>query len=305
MSDQTSVAVEPPVRQGAADVKLATLHDRVDEALRALPKYWSSGTVIEGLAAADLFSLNSVLGGTIEVQTVQTLNKMREVWDPDDEWPLYGFERSSQSFPDVRLVRRAAGGIDVAMGIELKGWYLLSKEKEPSFRYTATPSASAPQDLICVVPWHLSNVLSGVPVIYEPYIEGARYAAEMRNHYWEVQRGRNESVTPPTGAITPYMPPKSKIADSVTNDRGKNFGRLARVHGLMKEYCDTALGTDVSGIEAQHWIAFMKTYTDAHSREEIDAKLTRALSAVRKKRSHAALSDLAELLHNVASSLDE
>ena len=69
------------------------------------------------------------------------------------------------------------GAVDVALGIELKGWYLLSKEREPSFRYTVTPSACAPQDLLVVVPWHLKNVLSGEPVVYEPYIEQAHYVA--------------------------------------------------------------------------------------------------------------------------------
>lgn len=291
LTDDATPAEPVPTKPDIEDEKLRRLVDQVSDAIRALPKYWASATNIEGLGAFDLFSLNSVLGGTIEVQTVATLNRIREVWDPDDEWGAYGFERSSQTFPDVRLVRRTATGPEVALGIELKGWYLLSKEKEPSFRYTATPAASAPQDLIVVVPWHLSNVLSGVPVVFEPYIESSGYAARMRNYYWEVQRGRNETVTPPATDVHPYMPPKAKIADTVTNDTGKNFGRLARVHGLMKGYCETALETEISGIEARHWISFVKTYTDATDRTDIDAKVQRIMA--RNKRADGRSAELA------------
>jgi hypothetical protein len=49
------------------------------------------------------------------------------------------------------------------MGIELKGWYVLAKEKEPSFRYKVTLTVCAPADLLVVVPWALSNVISGRP----------------------------------------------------------------------------------------------------------------------------------------------
>ena len=38
------------------------------------------------------------------------------------------------------------------LGIELKGWYVLSKEGEPSGRYKVTPAACAPQDLLVIVP---------------------------------------------------------------------------------------------------------------------------------------------------------
>ncbi len=51
--------------------------------MRALPAYFASVTAIEGLQATDLFTLNTVLDATIEVQVVETLNRIRDVWDPD------------------------------------------------------------------------------------------------------------------------------------------------------------------------------------------------------------------------------
>lgn len=171
------------------------LVSHVRDALSALPAYFQTATRIEGLEGGEMFNLSAVLGSAIEVQVVETLNRIREVWDPDNRWPRHRFVRSAQTFPDVRLV---AHGKDkhphIALGIELKGWYLLSKEGEPSFRYKVTPSACAPQDLLVVVPWHLKNVLSGEPVVYKPYIEQARHVAELRNWFWTNERRTRDTL---------------------------------------------------------------------------------------------------------------
>ena len=53
----------------------------------ALPGYFNSTANIEGIDASDLFALNTMLGTTIEVQVVRTLNRIRDVWDPDDDGP--------------------------------------------------------------------------------------------------------------------------------------------------------------------------------------------------------------------------
>ena len=41
---------------------------------------------------------------------------------------------------------------NILLGIELKGWHLLAKETEPSFRFLATPQACARADLFVVYP---------------------------------------------------------------------------------------------------------------------------------------------------------
>lgn len=305
-----SPAPAPPPEQAplTGDDKKLRLLDNVKDALRALPVYYSSQTFIEGLESTDLFSLNSVLGGSIEIQVVETLNKIRQVWDPEDEWPEHRFERQSQSFPDVRLVSRTGGAPQTELGIELKGWYLLSKEREPSFRYTVTPDACDVHDLLVVVPWHLKNVLSGVPVVYEPYIEQARYAAEYRNYYWQHQRAdtpaERRGITPPPGVITPYMPPKTKCSDKATHDSGGNFGRVARVHGLMDDYTARMLTTPVSGVEAGHWVNFFKAYADSRDREEVTRKLDTLLG--RKMRLDIQTGDaaMAALLDELRDGLD-
>ena len=174
--------------------RLAALCSRVEEALRSLPVHFRSTTNIEGIQATDLFALNTLLATTIETRVVEALNRTRSVWDPAGEWSTHSFERQAQTFPDVRLVSRQGSEIETALGIELKGWYLLAKEGMPSLRLTVNPDACAPNDLVAVVPWYLSNVLSGVPTVLEPWVHNARAAAEHRNHWWTEVR---ETTTDP------------------------------------------------------------------------------------------------------------
>ena len=262
---------------------LGTLVRNVTDAISALPVYFRTATRIEGLDGGELFNLSAVLGSAIEVQVVETLNRVREVWDPDDRWPRYRFVRSAQTFPDVRLQAHGRGGaVDIALGIELKGWYLLSKEREPSFRYTVTPSACAPQDLLVVVPWHLKNVLSGEPVVYEPYIEQARYVAEFRNWWWTNIRETSDTlnqrqVNPPNEEVGPYPAPKVRTADHPVKDGGNNFGRVARLAGLMDDYTSSLRAQPIAGIPADHWILFFKRHAEANDPAAILNHLVRDL----------------------------
>ncbi len=262
---------------------LGMLVDNVRDALGALPIYFRTATRIEGLDGGELFNLSAVLGSAIEVQVVETLNRIRAVWDPDDRWPRHRFVRSAQTFPDVRLQAQDRDrNFDVALGIELKGWYLLSREREPSFRYTVTPEACAPQDLLVVVPWHLKNVLSGEPVVHEPYIEQARHVAEYRNWWWTNVRETNDApvkrqVRSPDEEVSPYPAPKTRIADRPVRDGGNNFGRIARLAGLMDNYTASLRSRTIAGIPAEHWIAFFKRHSEAKDPAEILVHLTRDL----------------------------
>ena len=283
MMEQTRTGDQPQRHEFSTDSDLGDLVRQVMDAITALPAYFRTTTHIEGLEAADLFSLNAVLGSTIEVQVVQTLNRIREVWDPENRWPRHRFVRSSQTFPDVRLVaRNGDGSQNIALGIELKGWYLLSKEREPSFRYTVTPRACAPQDLLVVVPWHLRNVLSGEPVVYEPYIEQARYAAEYRNWWWTSVRETSDAleqrqVQSPDTYVSIYPAPKTKISDRPMKDAGHNFGRVARLAGLMDNYTAMMRRHNVGGIPAEHWISFFRLHAEAKDPDAILRQLTREL----------------------------
>lgn len=234
---------------------------RVQEAIYALPGYFESSTNIEGMLATDIFTLNQALSATIEEQVVGTLNSMRAVWDPEKKYGSYVFFRQSQTFPDV-LLRRQTDGQDILMGIELKGWYILAKEGEPSFRFTVTGAACNPQDLIVIVPWILGNVLAGPPVVQAPYIELARYAAEQRNYYWQhVRQAKGNRGVQLAEGVGPYPAKADRISDRPLSDSGGNFGRLAR-YGTMEKYVQDTLDLRVRGIPAHEWLAFFKRFKE-------------------------------------------
>lgn len=240
------------------------LWKRVHEAILALPIHFKSETVIEGMLATDIFTLNSALGATIEEQVVTTLNTLRPVWDPDKKYQTFGFVRQTQTFPDV-LLRKKTNGQEILLGIELKGWYILAKEGEPSFRFTANAGACNPWDLIVVVPWALSNILAGSPVVYPVFIDLARYTAEQRNYYWQYERGARSDtqITLAPGATT-YPIKSDKISDKAV-DPGGNFGRLAR-YGIMEEFVQTTMSAPVRGLAAKEWLTFFKRGADEAKR---------------------------------------
>lgn len=259
------------------------LRNGVVQALRALPMHFTSPINIEGIEVNDLFSINTLLGGTIEAQTVMLLNSLRGIWDPEGRWKGREFRRYPESFPDVRLVGPDRDDAPL-IGIELKGWYLLSKESEPSLRYKASADAVTEWDLICCVPWGLSNVLSGKPVVYDPYVEQAKFASDMRTYYWNHRRGDNPNrdcgIRHPE--TTPYPRPGTQYVDVPNQDGGGNFGRIARVNGLMADWVNESMDTPMAGIEAKYWVSFFRLFSEGKPREEIEAELDNIARKVRQ-----------------------
>lgn len=263
----------------------AGLHERVKEALTALPVHFKTEISISGIMATDLHTLNQVLGAAIEDQVVATLNNMQRSWDPEEQYAHCSFVRQPQTFPDVLLRRSVGSGQpeEVIMGIELKGWYLLAKEREPNFRFTVSPAACNPQDLLVVVPWALSQVISGHPLAFTPYIEPARFAAEMRNHHWKhVRESKGSSDIEPATEATPYPSKSAKIHDVPADDQGGNFGRFART-GIMDSYLTTIHERTLSGIQVKHWLTFFKAFqertNDQQIRKQLDALADKIRSA--------------------------
>jgi hypothetical protein len=292
----------------AEDHRLQLLHNRVKNALEALPGYFRSETRIDGIQTGDLFSLNSVLGGTIEREVVITLNRLRDVWDPDDHWGEYHFIRRTQAFPDVRLMARINGIEKNILGIELKGWYLLAKEKEPSFRYEVNENACTPYDLLVVIPWHLKNVLSGIPVVRSPFIEQAVYASHMRTYYWKARPQKVSQppdyfeITSPPGA-TPYPAKIDAISDKAVRDNGKNFGRIART-GIMSDFIEQTLLEPILGIEPKYWIDFFSVFRDATDRETVETNLAKLYQSAGRSNPDERAERILDLLRDLSAQID-
>ncbi len=238
------------------------LYNLVRSALYSLPSVFESELRITGVAAVDLHTLGTSLGASIEFQTVEALNQHRSTWDPEDKYATYRFIRQPQQFPDVILRSQdPATSENVVMGVELKGWYALAKESEPTFRFRVSPTVCQPQDLLVVYPWALSNVVSGSPRLFDPYIVPARFAAEWRNWFW-LQRMKgdigNRSIS--LSSVTTAYPPKSDlILDQPAEDRGNNFGRLAR-YEIMDDFTNRLGQELLSGIPVAEWRKFLKRF---------------------------------------------
>lgn len=277
------------------------LYRNVRDAISSLPVYFRTETHISGIMATDLHTLNTVLGATIEEQVVRTLNLIRNTWDPDEDYALYSFVRQAQTFPDVLLRKTCTD--EVLLGIELKGWYLLAKEAEPSLRFQATAAACAKRDLIVVVPWVLSNVISGSPILSEPFVESARYAAEYRNYHWQSVRRTNHDrgIEIPTG-VQPYPVKADQILDKPRSDGGGNFGRLART-GMMDTYMGKLSEVQLCGIKTTYWREFLKAFQESTTDEKARAALERlrtrvqAATDIPSPKAQAALAIVTELEH--------
>jgi hypothetical protein len=296
----TQKSTPPPPQRDVPDSSWehSALYKSVREAIATLPVYFRTETHISGIMATDLHTLNTVLGATIEEQVVRTLNLIRTTWDPSGLYALYSFVRQPQTFPDVRL--RKASGEDTLMGIELKGWYLLAKEGEPSLRFQATAAACTRQDLL-VVPWVLGNVISGSPMLFEPFIESARYAAQFRNHHWQhIRQTSLDTTIDSPGNAQPYPSKADQILDKPRSDSGGNFGRLART-GLMDSYMAKLNEVSLCGIKTEFWREFLKAFqestTDVQARAALDRLRQRVqrVSELPSPRAQAALTILAEL----------
>lgn len=264
---------DPPLRTlPSPDEPHHRLYKDVRDALSSLPIYFRTETHISGVMATDLHTLNSVLGATIEEQVVRTLNLIRNSWDPDQRYSLYSFVRQAQTFPDV-LLRKTAGD-EILMGIELKGWYMLAKEEVPSLRFQVTPVACSERDLLVVVPWVLGNVISGSPILYEPFVESAKYAAEFRNYHWEhIRQSQQDSGITIAQGVKPYPSKSDQILDKPRYDGGGNFGRLART-GVMDDYMQKLEEIQLCGIKTTYWRQFLKAFqestTDAAARNALE-----------------------------------
>ena len=161
-------------------------------------------------------------------------------------------------------------------------------------------AACADADLIMVVPWVLSSVISGRPRIYTPYIVSAKHAARYRNHYWKHLRGSadNTDIVIPVKAA-PYPKKSDKTADKPVVDGGKNFGRVART-GIMDEYLALMAVQPVCGIKAVHWLEFFKIFHQDVTDEEVHASFER----LRSKAGEIASSPLRESVMVLLSDLE-
>lgn len=298
--------MKPPEPTKLSSADHPDLVEGIRAALRAIPSSFHSDIKIKGINALDVFTLGAAFGAAIEEQLVGNLNKLRELWDKENQYSEYSFIRQPQTFPDLLLRRPAGAGgasmrkADILIGIELKNWYVLNKENVPNFRFQVTPAVCAPQDLIVIVPWVLSEVISGSPQLFDPFIGQARHVAEYRNYHWTKLKKGSTGKVKLSSSSSPYPRKSDTINDAATGDQGNNFGRIART-GLLDEYCAQTDRQRVAGIEARFWREFFGAFKE----QEEAAAVSSTMKGIRKNLASvvgdADKSDLAEKLRGIAS----
>ena len=112
-------------------------------------------------------------------------------------------------------------------------------------------------------------MISGSPQIFEPYVTGARHAAEYRNWYWQYARGGtgNRGITSPE--VDDYYPTKRDIiSDRPEQDIGGNFGRFARTNA-MNDYIKLLFDENLAGIPLWAWQRFLALFTESRTADDV------------------------------------
>ena len=142
------------------------------------------------------------------------LNRNRQLWDPKGDYADCLFRRQPQTFPDVLFRRETGSGSETLLGIEVKSWYVLAREAEPSFRFNVNREFCHHADLCAVYPWAFSSGVAGTPRLFRPLVIGARKAARLREESW-IAKAQDEDwkvIHKPVGA--PRFHPTQKIVST-------------------------------------------------------------------------------------------
>ena len=171
---------------------------------------------------------------------------------------------------------------------------------------TQSPDSCAPADLIAIYPWVLSNIISGHPQLFRPFVVEARYAAEMRNYYWQhLNSGAgNRAISLATG-VGPYPSKSDQIADKAVDDGGGNFARLARTT-IMDTYKTATDAEGVAGIPVGLWRQFFKAFVDSQDMAGAGAaieRLVRSITPAPKRLSDEQLDGIGARLREIADIL--
>lgn len=191
--------------------------------------------------------------------------------------------------------------LHTVLGATIEEQVVRTLNKEPSLRFQVTATACTEQDLIVVVPWVLSNVISGSPAVFKPFIEFAKTAAEYRNHHWQNVRSTqlDSRIEVPPG-IKPYPSKSDRILDKPVADKGGNFGRLART-GLMDSYIKDLDDEPLCGIKIVFWRDFLRTFQQSSTDDQVRTALERLRRRIKSaeeapsKKTQAALTILGEV----------
>ena len=122
-------------------------------------------------------------------------------------------------------------------------------------------------------------------MLFEPFVESARFAADFRNYHWRHIRKTDADIAidAPAGAH-PYPSKANQILDKPRSDGGGNFGRLART-GMMDAYMSKLNEIPLCGIKTVFWRDFLKAFQESTTDVQARSALERLRRRVSKPQS--------------------
>lgn len=247
----------------SAEPSRNTLFERVSLAVLAL-----QGSVLSDFHIPtpgnllDISKISELVSNTIEARIPEWLNERRPIWDEPDEFAGYEFVKAKAGYPDVRLTNRSNPN-DVKFRIEVKTWYVLSRDRMTA-RFKTHESYLLDDDMLVVAAWTLNGIVNGSPKLIRLYIDKALPIATQRDLRWgqaenhKVEAPNNPVGTPPNLVQTASIPYTKRQGQWVAE--AKNFGKLDRLgwDGL-RVFSTGVLGLEVAGRTLNAWRKFITT----------------------------------------------
>jgi hypothetical protein len=149
---------------------------------------------------------NNYVGQGIEELIGSELNgSLRGTWTTDGNLSLV---RNAVQFPDLYLIRRKERRI--LLSVEVKSWFVFAKD-DITARFEAAPNIIRGGSLIVLVPWCMTNLVSGSPRLLLPYVGDAKALAERRDDVWKAGGGRQFAK----GQVSPKRKVETPVVDRV------------------------------------------------------------------------------------------
>ena len=89
MNTQTPPTQKPPDNTW----EYFELWTKINELIRTLPNFFQCQIVVKGINATDVYAVGSLFSSAIESSLVEGLNKMRNIWDPENQYLSFAFKR--------------------------------------------------------------------------------------------------------------------------------------------------------------------------------------------------------------------
>lgn len=138
------------------------LFDSVSLAVLALQGYTLSDFHIPTPGnLLDISKISELVSNTIEARIPEWLNSRRQIWDEKEDYAGYEFVKAKAGYTDVRLTNRL-DACDVKFRIEVKTWYVLSRDRMTA-RFKTHPTYLWADDMLVVAAWTLDGIMNGSP----------------------------------------------------------------------------------------------------------------------------------------------